>query len=169
LSDRVQEWLSGSNHATILAMVAASALQDVFGPVLFVVVAVCVVVGLLTLGRARRSYDEIGRGGLSLRDGTDRPLREPAAGGLQAQAESEEEVRQLIAAHNAHRARRGEPPLDVEAELRRLRAPVVDAALREEVRQLVVARNARRVQRGQEPLDVDAEIDRQLRELAPEG
>ena len=45
-----------------------------------------------------------------------RALRAPADPGLEA------EVRQLVEARNARRAARGEPPLDVEAEVsRRLR------------------------------------------------
>jgi hypothetical protein len=62
---------------------------------------------------------------------------------------------------------RGEPPLDVEAEIAALTSgsgPGVDDALRDEVRQLVIARNERRIARGEEPLDVDAEVERQLRD-----
>ena len=72
----------------------------------------------------------------------------------------------MLAASNERRARRGQAPLDVESELRRLTAPSVDPALREEVRTLVVARNERRARAGSEPLDVDAEVARQLADLA---
>ena len=73
----------------------------------------------------------------------------------------------------AYRQRsRGEPPLDVDAELAKLlaeaprhRASSADPQLADEVRQLVVARNERRVRQGKEPLDVDREVERQLREL----
>ena len=68
--------------------------------------------------------------------------------------------------------RRGETPIDVEAETARLLTPVEaaptadthrqDAELRAEVRQLVVGRNERRMRRGLEPLDVEAETERQL-------
>jgi hypothetical protein len=65
---------------------------------------------------------------------------------------------------------RGQPALDVDAEIAKLTQPAAPAAadegLREEVRQLVVARNERRLRQGKEPLDVEAEIDRQLRDLA---
>jgi hypothetical protein len=83
----------------------------------------------------------------------------------------EAEVRQMLEAKSYRRERRGEEPIDVEAELERLLAPSptpslgVDRELREEVRQLVVARNERRMRKGQEPLDVEAEIERQLADL----
>ena len=76
------------------------------------------------------------------------------------------EIRQLLEAKSARREARGEPPLDVDAEVAALTQPQgQDEALRDEVRQLVIARNERRVRRGEEPLDVEAEVDRQLRDL----
>lgn len=80
----------------------------------------------------------------------------------------------MIDARNQRRIRRGDSPLDVDAEVARLlaldpeadpgRPASADAALREEVRGLVLARNRRREAKGQPPLDVEAEIDRQLRD-----
>jgi hypothetical protein len=79
-------------------------------------------------------------------------------------AERDAEIRQLLEARNARRAARGEPPVDVEAELRALTAPpATDPELAAEVRQLVEARNARRIARGQPPLDVEAEVSKRLR------
>jgi hypothetical protein len=81
------------------------------------------------------------------------------------------EVRQMLAAKSARRERRGEAPLDVEAETERLLAPAEaapdsearqDATLRAEVRQLVLSRNERRMRQGLQPLDVEAETERQL-------
>ena len=73
----------------------------------------------------------------------------------------------MLEAKSARREARGEPPLDVDAELAALTAPAaVDEGLRDEVRQLVVARNERRIRRGEEPLDVESEVDRRLRELS---
>ena len=83
----------------------------------------------------------------------------------------ETEARQMLEAKSYRRRRRGEAPIDVEAEVRRLldspgaAGPAVDAKLREEVRQLVVARNERRMRRGEEPLDVEGETERQLADL----
>jgi hypothetical protein len=73
----------------------------------------------------------------------------------------------MIQARSDRRVARGEPPLDVDAEVAALLRPAAsdDPELREEVRQLVVASNERRLRAGQEPLDVEAEVDRRLREL----
>jgi hypothetical protein len=74
----------------------------------------------------------------------------------------------MIEAKSYRRHRRGEPPLDVEAEVRRMldspgaAGPGIDEKLREEVRQLVVAGNERRMRRGEQPLDVASETERQL-------
>ena len=87
-------------------------------------------------------------------------------GSAAARAEAEAEIRQLVEAKSARREARGEPPLDVDAEVAALTQPQgQDEALRDEVRQLVIARNERRVRRGEEPLDVEAEVDRQLRDI----
>jgi len=114
-------------------------------------------------------YRQIGRGGLSLNDGTDRPAYEPRAGSATAAGEREAEIRQMLEARNLRRAARGQAPADVEAELAELlagpSAPAADPALVAEVRQLVIARNARRARAGKEPLDVEDEVARQLREL----
>jgi hypothetical protein len=139
-------------------------MQDAFGIVLVVVVVLAVVVGIVTIVGVGRAYDQIGRGGLSLRDGSDRPAREvtsPAA----AAGERDEEIRQMLEARNARRRRQGREPLDVEAELAALSRPAIDPGLAGEIRDLVVARNARRARQGKEPLDVEAEVARRLREL----
>jgi hypothetical protein len=80
----------------------------------------------------------------------------------------ETEARQMLEAKSYRRRQRGEAPLDVEAELRRMldspgaAGPGIDEKLRGEVRQLVVASNERRMRRGEEPLDVARETERQL-------
>ncbi len=140
--------------------------MEAFGTVLIVVVAVAIVVAIVSALTMGDLYGSIGKGGLSL----DEPERSsaPPPGSAAGRAEAEAEIRQMLEAGNERRRRRGEEPLDVDAELARLTgagASRHDDALREEVRQLVEARNERRVRRGEEPLDVDAEIDRQLREL----
>jgi hypothetical protein len=139
--------------------------QDAFGIVLIVVVAFAAIVAVVTFLGSGRAYEQIGRGGLSLRDESDRPAPEPAAAGWARN----EEIRQMLEARNARRIRRGEEPLDVEAELAALTRPALDPTLALEIRQLVEARNARRLRHGQEPLDVDAEVQRRLRDLAEEG
>ncbi|MBU3675447.1 MAG: hypothetical protein FGM34_10450 [Solirubrobacteraceae bacterium] len=125
------------------------------------VVVVALLVGLATFAGSRRAYEEIGAGGIE----QDPAPREPTGGA--GAAEQAAEIRQMLEARNSRRIRRGEEPLDVEAEVAALSAtaPAADPALEEEVRQLVVARNARRVRRGEEPLDVEAEVRRQLAAL----
>jgi hypothetical protein len=137
-------------------------MQEAFGIVIFVVVGISVVLAVVSLFFRGRAYDQIGRGGI----GDDREIR-PAApsGGKIDLGERDDEIRQMLSAHNARAAARGEAEVDVEEELARLTAPAVDPALREEVRELVIARNARREARGEPPLDVDAEVERQLRDL----
>jgi hypothetical protein len=143
--------------------------QDAFWIVLLVVVVGASIVAVVTFAMSANTYAQIGRGGLSLRDGSDRPGSEPLSG-AGFEAVRDDEIRQMLEARNERRARRGEEPLDVEAELSKLvRAPAdlaADPALVAEVRDLVIARNERRVRMGKQPLDVDAEVSRQLRELA---
>jgi hypothetical protein len=140
-------------------------MADALPIVIVAVTVLAAVIAVGTLASSGRSYDQIGRGGLSLRDGSDRPAREPVGTGAAAARERDEEVRQLLEARNERRRRRGLEPVDVEAELRELDRPAADPSLEAEVRALVVARNERRVRRGREPLDVEAEVARQLREL----
>jgi len=150
----------------------ASSVQDAFWTVLLIVVIGGALVAVFTFIGTGKLYEQIGRGGLSLREDDD-GRGGPGGGGAPPNAaaaagERDEEIRQLLAARNARRARRGQDPIDVEAELQRLTASTIDIdpALREEIRQLVVARNERRARAGKEPLDVDTEIERQVRELS---
>lgn len=139
-----------------------------FGSVLFLLVLVTLPVAAVLFAGAFGLLDELGRGGLSIDERAHPPAPPPqtAAGRM----EREEEIRQLLQARHDRQAARGEPPLDVESEVRRLmelsepREESSDGALREEVRQLVIARNARRAARGEAPLDIETEIDRQLRD-----
>jgi hypothetical protein len=135
-------------------------MEGAFAIVLFVVVGVAAVAAIWALATSKGSYEQIGRGGMSIGDDD-----APRAGGGGA-AEREAEIRQMLEARNARRAARGEATEDVDTQLRALTAPVVDPELRDEVRTLVEATNARRVARGDEPLDVEAEIDRRLRDLS---
>jgi hypothetical protein len=134
--------------------------------VVVIVVSILGIVGaVVAFAGSGRLYDEVGRGSFSL----DRaPPEGPAPDSAAGRAEAAAEIRQLVEAKSARREKRGEAPLDVDAEVAALTSPpggVADEALRDEVRQLVVARNERRTRRGEAPLDVEAEVDRQLREL----
>jgi hypothetical protein len=135
--------------------------QDAFWIVLLVVVVAAAVVAVITFAMSPDTYAQIGRGGLSL----DQPTQaEPVSRAIR-----DDEIRQMLEARNERRARRGQPPLDIEAELAMLLkgSPALDSdpALVAEVRDLVIARNERRVRMGKEPLDVEAEVARQLRDL----
>jgi hypothetical protein len=130
-----------------------------FGTVVIVVAIVAVLVAAVSYRGTGRIYSGLGReGGLDM-------TREPAAPA--SGAEVQEEIRQMLEAKSQRRQARGEPGLDVDAELAALTRPAADTdpGLREEVRQLVIARNERRLRQGKEPLDVEAEIERQLRSL----
>jgi hypothetical protein len=127
--------------------------MDAFGIVVIAVAVVAVLVAAASYWGSGRMYSGIGASDLVM----DRESADSAA-------VQQEEIRQMLEAKSARREARGEPPLDVEAELAALRG-ADDPALREEVRQLVEARNARRARQGKEPLDVEAEIERQLRDL----
>jgi len=139
-------------------------MEHSFGLVLFAVVGIAAVVAIVLFSGSGEVYRQIGKGALALRDGEDRPV-EPAPGSPRASAERELELRQLLEAKNIRRARRGEPPIDVDAELLLLLRPQIDPGLEGEIRDMVIARNARRARRGDAPLDVEAEVARQLSEL----
>jgi hypothetical protein len=145
-------------------------MRDIAELLPIIVVAVAVVIVLAQLLTGSEPYAQIGRGGLS--------LEERRAATAASVMERDDDIRQMLEARNARRARQGRPALDVEAELGRLlaggarsadgageRSSRVDPELAREVRDLVIARNARRERRGQPPLDVEREVERQLREL----
>jgi hypothetical protein len=143
----------------------ASATQDAFWTVLLVVVIGGALVAIVTFIGTGKLYEQIGRGGLSINEEEGRG-NPGAAVPVESAGVREAEIRQLLAARNERRARRGQAPLDVEEELRRLTAKSeIDPALRDEIRQLVVARNERRARAGKPPLDVEEEVERQVREL----
>ena len=131
-----------------------------FGSVVIVVAVIAVIVAAASYWGTGRIYSGLGReGGLDMR-------REPPASSATG-AEAQEEIRQMLEAKSLRRQARGEPELDVDAELAALTRPSVaaDPGLRDEIRQLVIARNERRARQGKEPLDVEAEIERQLESL----
>jgi hypothetical protein len=131
---------------------------DAFGIALISLALVAVVVAAVSYWGSGRAYGEIGSGGLSM---------EHEQESASTPAEAREEIRQMLEAKSSRRVARGEPALDVEAELEALTRTLgsEDRGLRDEVRQLVVASNERRVRQGREPLDVEAETERRLRAL----
>jgi hypothetical protein len=143
--------------------VLVPAVGGAFGTVVWVVCIVAAVIAVLGLLSSQKTWDEFGKGHLTMDSETSASRRpNPSAAGVQ---ERDEEIRQMLEARNARRRRRGEPPIDVDEELRRLTGPQIDPELRQEIRDLVKARNYRRVRAGQEPLDVDAEVEREISRL----
>jgi hypothetical protein len=158
-------------------------MQAAFPIVVFGTVGLSIVMSIVFLLSKGSMYDEIGSGGLPGEG-------EGSAGGgspfgltggeydsiamnpeLQS-AEREQEIRQMLQARSERRERRGEPALDVDAEVAQLLAfqPASsghDPGIAEEVLQLVVARNERRERQGLQPLDIEAEVARTLAELDP--
>jgi hypothetical protein len=143
-----------------------AAIQDLFGPVLWIVTGLSAVAAVVALARSGKHWEDFGRDRLLM----DRDRAR--TGGQQAPAsptdlrERDEEIREFLVARNERRRRRGEAPLDVEAELERLTAPEIDDDIRAEIRDLVIARNHRRARAGKPQLDVEAEIAREIRELS---
>lgn len=157
-------------------------MQGAFTYVIWIVVGIGVLVAVVAAASSGKVWEQIGRDGMisdrERTSGTGPGFGSGTDGGLSAAglAERDIEIRQMLQARNERRARRGEAPLDVESELRRLTAPAADAPaahapavdeqLRDEIRQLVVARNHRRARRGEPPLDVESEVERRVAELS---
>jgi hypothetical protein len=146
--------------------------QSLFPWVVFGAVALSIVASVGFLMSKGSLYDQIGQGGL-LRDSDYAAVLAPAPDSPAGRAEREQEIRQMIAARSDRLVARGEPALDIDAEVARLMEPVAQpeggdrGALTAEVRQLVVARNERRERQGLQPLEVEAEVARTLQEFDP--
>jgi hypothetical protein len=84
-------------------------MDDAFLAVVIGVSLLAFVVAAIALATSGGSYDEIGRGGISVEE----PQRQETYADVVA------EVREFIELSNAHRIARGEPPLDVDAEVSR--------------------------------------------------
>ena len=136
--------------------------QGAFGTVLWIVCGLSAVAAFAALVTGAKTWKDYGKGGLAM-DGDH--AAGPPAGSAASAHERNAEIREMLEARNARRARRGEPPLDVEQELARLTAPLVDPELRGEIRDLVIARNKRRERLGKPPLEVEAEIEREIASL----
>ncbi len=137
------------------------AAHGAFGTVIWVVCIVAAVAAVVALLSTRKTWDDYGRDDLLM----DTEVLPSPRSGPAAAHERDEEIRQMLDARNARRRRRGEEPVDVEDELRRLTGPRVDPELHQEIRDLVKARNYRRVRAGKPPLDVDAEVEREISRL----
>ena len=136
-------------------------MHSTFNIVIWVVCVLAVLIALAALIFSGKTWEDFGKGRLVMDRDSAQPWR---TGSGMTTTERDTEIRQMLEARNERRARRGEPPIDIEQELDRLTAsaPAIDPALLEEIRQLVVARNHRRVRAGKPPLDVEAEIEREI-------
>jgi len=133
-----------------------------FNTVVWVVGIAGAIIAVVALIATRETWQDFGKDGLSMDSEVSRPS---GAGFASPNQERDEEIRQMLEARNARKIRRGERPIDVEEELGRLTAPLVDPELRKEIRDLVIARNYRRTRAGQPALDVDAEVEREIARL----
>ena len=139
------------------------------GEVIIIVVAVVVPIAAIAFAGAGAVYKEIGKGAFAM-DHEKKASGDADLGTVAGRAEQQAEVRQMLEAKAFRQRQRGEKPVDVEKELRKINTPSIknisaDPALMAEVRELVIARNKRRVRQGKEPLDIDEEMARQLRDL----
>jgi hypothetical protein len=157
-------------------------MQAAFPIVVFGTVGLSVVMSIVFLLSKGSMYDEIGSGGFPS-DGEHSGSGSPfghmgpeydsiAMSPEHQRAERAQEIRQMLQARSERLQRRGEPALDIDAEVAQLLGPQPtgaghDPGIAEEVLQLVIARNERRERQGLEPLDVEAEVARTLTELDP--
>jgi hypothetical protein len=133
--------------------------------VLWIVTGLSFVAAVIALASSGKQWEEFGRDRLVMDRDAPGPTRAGAMVSPASIRERDDEIREFLEARNERRRRRGEPPLDVDAELDRLTAPQIDDGLRAEIRDLVIARNHRRVRAGKSELDVEAEIAREIQEL----
>ena len=128
-----------------------------------IVLAVALVVAAVMFSRSGTALRNLGGGRWAI----DREGDEGTGDGALGEAETVEEVRQMVEAKDFRLRQRGEDGIDVEAEVTRLtgveQGPEGEiAAWTVEIRQLVIANNERRKRRGEEPLDVEAEVAKRL-------
>ena len=142
------------------------------GTVLVLITLAVAPIAAVAFARSGGAWRRVGKGAFAIEPEA-APRKPPPAHVERAMQEAE--ARQMIEARSYRRVRNGQPPLDVEEEVRHLldggggQAPEVDDELREEVRRLVVVRNERRLRQGEEPLDVETETERQLADFIGSG
>jgi hypothetical protein len=143
------------------------------GEVLILIGAVAVPIAALAFITVGPLLRQLGKGKFAMQMDRPPPPSGPV-GGPTSDAARDAEIRQMLEAKAYRQSERGESPLDVDEEFKRLteEKPATlasDPELVAEIRQLAVARNERRERQGKEPLDIDAEVERQLRELEDIG
>ncbi|HEY6551639.1 MAG TPA: hypothetical protein VIY71_10620 [Solirubrobacterales bacterium] len=140
------------------------------GYVLVAVTLLILPIAAFSFIRSGPAWEEIGKGRFGVMHSMPPPRMAQPSPEIDLAIQAAE-ARQMLEAKSYRRLRRGEAPLDVEAEMTALLDSELtskaskrglDEKLRAEVRELVVARNERRMRAGKEPLDVDAEVERQV-------
>jgi hypothetical protein len=149
------------------------AISDVTAGMILIVITLAVFpIAVIAFARSGSALKTLGKGQWAMERELPPSRGLTDSGPVTSPAVREAEIRQMVEAKSHRREARGDPPLDIDAEVQRLlaeSAPApsmgMDRELRNEVRQLVIARNERRVRRGEAPLDVEQETQRQLRNL----
>ena len=144
------------------------------GEVLILIGAVAVPIAAFAFVTVGPLLRQLGKGKFAMQMERPPPSAGPVGGGPASDAVREAEIRQMLEAKAYRQSERGESPLDVDEEFKRLteEQPATlasDPELVAEIRQLAIARNERRERQGKEPLDIDAEVERQLRDLEDIG
>jgi len=164
-----RSWRSGVPFWPVLSVTLSS------GDAILLIVAIALPLGFISFLGAGEALKQVGKGPLSIEQELPQsrggPVRKVTA------AEREAEIRQFLEARAYRQEARGQEPVDVDAEVKRLMEAdkattsslTADAQLVSEVRDLVIASNARRQRMGKEPLDIEAEVQRQLAELESLG
>src|SRR5882757_7071313 len=91
------------------------------GTVLILVTLIVTPIAAVAFARSGPAWNSIGKGPLAI----EKPPPEAEAPAAEREAELRLEVRQLVAADNERRARRGEEPLDLDGETERRLADLV--------------------------------------------
>src|SRR5262249_18892362 len=141
------------------------------GYVLAAITLLVLPVAAFTFARSGAAWKEIGKGRFGVMHSMAPPRMAQPSPEIDLAIQAAE-ARQMLEAKSYRRLRRGEAPLDVEAEMTALLDSErssggkgkrdLDQKLRAEVRQLVIARNERRMRAGKEPLEVEVEVERQV-------
>jgi hypothetical protein len=146
----------------MMPALAAIALNDL--TILVLITVLVAPIAAFAFARSGAAWADLGKGQFGLQRELP-PSRATRPASPPEDAFRAAEVRQMLEARSYRLQRRGEDPIDIEAEGARLlaaAAPDIDEELRAEVRLLVVTRNERLLRSGRAPLDVETETQRQL-------
>jgi hypothetical protein len=95
-------------------------MHTTFAAVLWIVCGVGIVAAFAMLATSGKAWEEYENRGLLMDHERVRGVAASSVAAVVAMAERETDIREMLGALNVGRARRGEPALDVDAELKRL-------------------------------------------------